>query len=676
MGNYTKSFNFRNGLQVDDSNFIVNDVGLVGIGTTRPEKTLDIRGNTRVSGVSSLTTVNVATAVSMGATIRLDSVSGIISATKFVGDASGLTNIVAIATDGWIANTGTLSTTAKIGIGSLSPISQLDVLGDTRIIGFTTLTGITTSIGTLFANTFVVTGEATFHNNIDANAHTDLTSLAVSAASTFTGVVDANGGAGISSIRIGLTGTNEIDTESGDLTLDSATGQTAIDDDLVVSGILTATDFKGANNSAADFPRGLTGTAVTISSELFVGSGATVGFGTTVFFNDEVKASFGTSQDLQIFHDPSGDSIIRHVTSGVGSDLHIESSNAIHIGKVDLSEKMASFEPDGSVLLKHNNVDKLVTVSSGATIFGQIDVAILNGGGGLSTHSGALRYGYDLNDAPFSTRKSLDIINFDAGNVNYYLNYDNKPAVVGEGNFQWLKGKNNNKLMTLTGSTGRLGVGTTDPEQRLHVDGSAKVTGDVELAGDFNITGTGSSITVHRIFADKFDGFVTGDVNGNLFADVGVSTFKNIKVISGVITCSNLQAGKVAIGTSPDKIGNDIVRIEVTPTNKIRVDAIGSIGIKTTSIQPDVQIDASQTSTILGAVGVGTTRPLAAVDFAGAGSTSAGYLVDRQYMYPPLVDNTREGQLTGMQKGALIFNISTNKLKFYNGSAWTNVNET
>ena len=78
MSNYNKSFNFRNGLQVDDSNFIVNDVGLVGIGTTRPEKTLDIRGNTRVSGVSSLTTVNVATAVSMGSTIRLDSVSGII----------------------------------------------------------------------------------------------------------------------------------------------------------------------------------------------------------------------------------------------------------------------------------------------------------------------------------------------------------------------------------------------------------------------------------------------------------------------------------------------------------------------------------------------------------------------------------------------------------------------
>ena len=38
MSNYNKSFNFRNGVQVDDSNFIVNATGLVGIGTTVPQK--------------------------------------------------------------------------------------------------------------------------------------------------------------------------------------------------------------------------------------------------------------------------------------------------------------------------------------------------------------------------------------------------------------------------------------------------------------------------------------------------------------------------------------------------------------------------------------------------------------------------------------------------------------
>ena len=108
MSNYTKSFNFRNGVQVDDSNFIVNAAGLVGIGTTKPEKRLDVRGNANISGVTSLTNAKVVGILTVGAGITMDAVSGIITAVKFVGDASGLQNIVAIATGGFIAQSGTL----------------------------------------------------------------------------------------------------------------------------------------------------------------------------------------------------------------------------------------------------------------------------------------------------------------------------------------------------------------------------------------------------------------------------------------------------------------------------------------------------------------------------------------------------------------------------------------
>ncbi len=43
MANITKAFNFRNGVQVDDDNLIVNQTGLVGIGTTIPTEALDVR---------------------------------------------------------------------------------------------------------------------------------------------------------------------------------------------------------------------------------------------------------------------------------------------------------------------------------------------------------------------------------------------------------------------------------------------------------------------------------------------------------------------------------------------------------------------------------------------------------------------------------------------------------
>ena len=54
MPNYKKSFNFRNGVQVDDDNFIVNPNGLVGIGTSVPREFLDVRGTTKVVGVATV----------------------------------------------------------------------------------------------------------------------------------------------------------------------------------------------------------------------------------------------------------------------------------------------------------------------------------------------------------------------------------------------------------------------------------------------------------------------------------------------------------------------------------------------------------------------------------------------------------------------------------------------
>ena len=50
MANYNKSFNFRNGVQVDTDKFIVNTAGLVGIGSTLPTNYLDVQGGASVTG--------------------------------------------------------------------------------------------------------------------------------------------------------------------------------------------------------------------------------------------------------------------------------------------------------------------------------------------------------------------------------------------------------------------------------------------------------------------------------------------------------------------------------------------------------------------------------------------------------------------------------------------------
>ena len=60
MANIRKSFNFRNGVQVDNDNFIVNANGLVGIGTSIPTESLDLIGNAQISGLTTTTFLGVA----------------------------------------------------------------------------------------------------------------------------------------------------------------------------------------------------------------------------------------------------------------------------------------------------------------------------------------------------------------------------------------------------------------------------------------------------------------------------------------------------------------------------------------------------------------------------------------------------------------------------------------
>jgi len=128
-------------------------------------------------------------------------------------------------------------------------------------------------------------------------------------------------------------------------------------------GTITYTDSGPIVSGVGTFTNGFTvdGTQTTVKSLKLTGDNYNANwFKTTnkLRFNDNAKATFGTSDDLSIFHNAS-DSVITHGAGGTGN-LKILSGGAQSIECIKA----------GAVNIAHNGSTKLATSSTGVTITG------------------------------------------------------------------------------------------------------------------------------------------------------------------------------------------------------------------------------------------------------------------------------------------------------------------
>jgi len=698
MANFSKSFNFRNGVQVDNDNFIVNPSGLVGIGTTVPTEILDVLGGAKISGVSSLATVNVSTAITIGS-ISIDASSGILTATKFVGDASGLTNIVAISTAGFTELSGTLSTTSSVGIGSTQPDFQLDVLGDFRVVGPSTFTGITTVGSKLFAKTLDiegissyrsstgittilggniilqdldVLGVSTFSGNVDVNGElldtkqlnvsgiatiasatitnlNPVASLSVTGVSTFTGAIDANAGldvdgqADLDEVVVAGVSTfnNTVDINAG-LDVD---GQSDLDE-VVVAGVSTFSALIDAN-ARLDVVGGANIDQANVSGvSTLTGN---VSFASSASFANTKQLYFGDS--LRIFSRTDGDEVDTSLQNPKG-DIEIQGGQ-INIGNIGtgltITGTYAGFTTS-KVTLFSSGVKKLETVGSGVSVYNQLNVANT----GVGTFTGVIRFGTSGGGFTYGNLgNSLDIINQHNGNFNYYL--DGSESGIGpEGDFHWIKGAGNNPLMTLRNS-GNLGIGITQPTTKLQVNGTVSVSGISTFTGQI----TASSGLTGDVTGD-LTGTVTGTLTGNVNATSGVSTFVDT-INSGF---AEFSSNGVGIGTTASQ---QALSINQSKGSRVEVTGTGKVGIKTDVEVAglDVIVNGFAAAGAIG-IGVSATRALqSAVDFGDAGKNLSGGAERKGYMIPPSMTTSERNNQTGMPNGAMIFNTSGKQLQIY-----------
>jgi hypothetical protein len=180
--------------------------------------------------------------------------SGVLSWTNAIpgGTLTGITTFTN-TTDNTLGNadTGAVQIDGGLGVNkNLTVGANLNVQGYSEFVGVATFRGGTINIGDSNTDNINVGGE--FISNLtpnDDNTYDIGIGTQRWRNASFSGVGTFATGAIIDAVQIGISAAAEIDTSSGALTLDSASGQTIIDDNLSVTGIATITGAFVANGN-------------------------------------------------------------------------------------------------------------------------------------------------------------------------------------------------------------------------------------------------------------------------------------------------------------------------------------------------------------------------------------------------------------------------------------------
>ena len=634
MANIKKSFSFRNGVQVDDDNFLVNPTGLVGIGTTVPTEALDVRGKVKVIGEVNATS-GLITSLVISDTLQvnnLDFAAGEIGAGISVGTAgiitaSTSTGIVTYFGDGaqlqnlptsqWLDKDVGLGYTSiysqgAVGIGTIDPRFFLQVGGNESNLLATFEAGVGfNSTGDVVA-TGIVTAGTRFDGNLSGNIDSGISTI-TQLQTTNTNVV------GVITAGIGFTGDLRGNIVSGISTITNLTTT-----DVSVSGIVTA--------------------GIGFTGNLY---GDVVGKHTGQVEGNVNSSGISTFNQLKVTGGISGDTVSGILTTGQlqasASQIGIATASS-----VDIVERLAVGTNNPSKNVEIFNVG-ITTVD----VIGE-EFAIVQLGQrssiGIGESTAQIKFG--------EADKSFELINGDTGNFNSVIHGANFQGIA-TGGFNWIYGGDGSTLMNLD-YKGNLGIGKTLGMYPLDVVGVATFGNDVFVKNNLEIANTLK--VLGNLDVSGSSTFTLPDLiqGSNINVNTGISSFLKINVaesISGVAT--------IGIGTwiSPNGMGID------APNAVVNFQQVG-IG----STQPSSTLDVSGSGHIKQFFGVGNVEPGAAVDFSSAGRGMAiAPLQNRMFMVPPKVTTTERNNLAGLVAGAMIYNTSTNNIQFYNGSSWSNL---
>ena len=279
---------------------------------------------------------------------------------NFVGAAvtatgSGTTKTITIS-GGDIVN----DTTPQLGGNLDLNSSNITGTGNINITGTSTVSGLTSISGAQFSGNVTPTGGQ---------------GVEIFAPDSSTGQIQSFDRANSNFDKLIIKGDPVEIYDGSTKTIETTNSGVTVTGNIVVSGTVDGVDVAALNTSVSGkLSDVVDDTSPQLGGDLDLNSNSITGSG-HIDIGDDNRLKLGASDDLQIYHDGSHSYINE---SGTGyliiksSELQIQS---------DGGEDMAKFEPDGSVRLYHNNVEKITTTSAGATVSGTLTATAFSGDG-------------------------------------------------------------------------------------------------------------------------------------------------------------------------------------------------------------------------------------------------------------------------------------------------------
>ena len=388
---------------------------------------------------------------------------------------------------------------------------------------------------------------------------------------------------------------------------------------------------------------------LTTSGEITANGGIALG--------DNDKATFGASDDLQIYHDGS-DSYIKDAGAG---NLYLDSSDTII--RANGTENSAKFIGNGRVELYYDAVKKFETTSTGIDVTGTATMDGLTVDGATLLQSTAFDGSIQFTDSGSSNRNVLYLDNSDnvvlatgttagARGIDLYTNNSKSLSVAEGGDISFYEDTGTTPKFFWDASAESLELTNSAASSALKVTKGNTTGNAVEIINsgesrsidiNHNADGTGTVDDVVRI---KDNGTTKFVIDENYNVGIGTSspqalthlyTESDINTADTLLKLTNVAntARYVGFQAQRDNASGQGLNILITKTdasvvNALTIDTAANVGINTSSPTAPLHVDAAGMGDVYSGLIENTTTDTAHYNVVrlmqGAAGSATGYI--------------------------------------------------